>query len=281
MLGAANCDHQSLHHLAANRFAVAALFGKLANTCADLDKGDVSRSGLLKQIVAGDTLSYEKKFKDSFSAPVTARLVYSANTMPVIQDGGQAVTDRLILVEFPERFEEHQQDRHLPGKLTATLEGVLAQWAIPGLLDLIEKNQFDIPKRSAELLRNYKLECDPFLLFAQENVEKVSGAQVKKSELHTAYAFWCQWKDLPQLSKVEFNKRISAHFNILNLDRRASETRERVWEGIRLKDQSQESQGTSNPKEQVEYMVEEEVAASRDSRDEEIGEATVDYGAGG
>ena len=95
MLGSDNCCHQSLHYLAKNRFAPAALFGKLVNTYADLDSEDVEKTGLLKQIVSGDSIDYEKKFKQPFSGPVTARLVFSANRMPVIKDSSKAMTDRI------------------------------------------------------------------------------------------------------------------------------------------------------------------------------------------
>ncbi len=73
ILGARNVSHQSLHHLAHRHFSVAQLFGKLLNCHSDLDTGDVYVSGLLKQLASGDSLDVEKKFKDPFSTPVTAR----------------------------------------------------------------------------------------------------------------------------------------------------------------------------------------------------------------
>ena len=86
ILGPQNISHQSLHDLAQGRFSKAELFGKLANTCADIESRDVKNSGVLKQLVSGDSMQYERKYRDPFHGPATARLLFSANKMPPIQD---------------------------------------------------------------------------------------------------------------------------------------------------------------------------------------------------
>ena len=172
MLGRENVSHQSLHALAQRDFSKAELFGKLANTCADLESKDVKDSGLLKQIVAGDSMQYEKKFLDPFSGPATARLLFSANTMPPIHDTSKAMADRIILIEFPRRFEEGAQDKTLIHKLTTKeeIEGILVRYAIPGLQTLLGAGQFDIPKRSRQLLKEYRRQCDHFTDFIEKCV---------------------------------------------------------------------------------------------------------------
>ncbi len=236
MLGAENLSHQSLHAIGDNRFALFELFGKLANIYADLENCDVKRTGLLKQITAGDTISYERKFKDPFSAPVTARLVFSANRMPRIADESEAISDRIILVDFPYRFEEAQQDKKLIYKLTAEeeIEGILAKWAIPGLTQLLSKGQFDIPERSRGLLRKYRGQCDPFLDFADQHLEVSSGSCIVRRDLYDQYVCWCDNEEVKELSHQEFNRRISEHFNIPNGDSRLPGTRQRAWPGIGL-----------------------------------------------
>jgi putative DNA primase/helicase len=78
MLGTQNVSHQSLHDLASGRFTKAELFGKLANSNADIESRDVKNSGVLKQLVAGDSIQFERKYRDPFSGPSTARLLFSA-----------------------------------------------------------------------------------------------------------------------------------------------------------------------------------------------------------
>ena len=158
MLGRENVSHQSLHALAQRDFSKAELFGKLANTCADLGSKDVKDSGLLTQIVAGDSMQYEKKFLDPFSGPATARLLFSANKMPPIHDTSKAMADRIILIEFPVRFEEGDQDKTLIHKLTTEkeIEGILVKYAIPGLQSLLRAGQFNIPQSSRQLSKEYR-----------------------------------------------------------------------------------------------------------------------------
>lgn len=238
MLGRNNVSHQSLHQLAENRFAFAELYGKLANTYADLDPTDVRNAGLLKQIVSGDSLQYERKFKDPFNAPVTARLIFSANTMPVIKDESEALSDRLILIEFPNRFEGRKQDRDLAAKLTdkAEIERVIAQWAIPGLYSLLTEGEFAVPKRSVVLHRNYRQKVDPFFDFVQGSIERNPSGSVGKWALNETYRDWAWEQSIEPLSQREFNRRIAEHFKLDEDDKRLPGTRDRAWHGIRLRE---------------------------------------------
>jgi putative DNA primase/helicase len=240
ILGHDNVSHESLHNLASNRFAVAEVYGKLANIYADLDSGDIGSSGLLKLIVSGDPLQYERKFKDPFKAPMTARLLFSANKIPIIKEESKAIQDRLIILEFPYRFEEDQQDKELLNRLTTEeeIEGIIAQWALPGLQSLLTNHKFDIPVRSQELLKHYRKQSDPFSDFADQHIEVASEAYVSKAETYKTYQQWCDQSGISQnqqLSQREFSRRIQESYNIPYDEFRAPGTRERAWKGIQLK----------------------------------------------
>jgi P4 family phage/plasmid primase-like protien len=237
MLGRKNVSHQSLHRIAENRFASAELYGKLANTYADLDSGDIKSTGLLKQIVAGDALDFEHKFKNPFSAPVTARLLFSANTIPAIREESKAIEDRLIILEFPNRFEASQQVKGLVDMLTKRneMEGIITQWALPGLQSLLEKGEFDIPNRSKELQANYRKQTDPFIDFADQRIETVPEAFANRKELYNEYRSWCGNSGVTCISQRDFNRRIQQDYKLPDDDFRVPGTRERAWKGIQLK----------------------------------------------
>ena len=243
ILGPQNVSHQSLHDLASGRFAKAELFGKLANTNADIESRDVKNSGVLKQLVAGDSMQYEKKYRDPFGGPATARLLFSANKMPVIRDTSEAIFDRLVLLDFPYRFEENEQDKSLLPKLTVEgeIEGILVNWAIPGLLSLLESKQFEIPERSDKLLKEYRRRSDPFLEFAEESIEVAPDEFVTRQDLYQSYLNWCEAQGIRHpMSQTEFNARVCEMFDLSKYrDRRAPGTRDRVWPGIQLKNPSQ------------------------------------------
>jgi putative DNA primase/helicase len=255
MLGHHNVSHHSLQDLANNRFATFDLFGKLANTYADLDSCDVKSAGKLKQIVSGDSMFYEQKHQTPFSGPVTARLVFSANKMPIIRDTSNAIRDRLILLDFPHRFEECKQDRNLIHKLTTEgeIEGIIATWAIPGLNNLLESGQFSIPEKSYRLMAEYQRESDPIREFIEQQVEEAPQGTVGKLDLYKQYEEWCEEQRIGIQPQREFNHRISKTFGIPdNQDFRAPGSRERIWKGIHLRDPDnpKKSEQTEN-KEQI------------------------------
>ena len=240
ILGPDNVSHQSLHDLASSRFAKAELFGKLANTNADIESRDVKNSGVLKQLVGRDSLQYEKKFRDPFGGPATARLMFSANKMPVIRDTSKAIFDRLVLLDFPNRFEDSEQDKSLLSKLTVEeeIEGILVNWALPGLKSLLESNQFKIPERSDQLLREYRRHSDHLLEFANERIEVDPDKIVTRQVLYQSYLSWCEVQEIRQpMSQTEFNAQVCEMFDLSKYqDRRAPGTRDRIWVGIRLRD---------------------------------------------
>ena len=272
MLDERNVSHQSLHQLVDNRFGLAELYGKLANTYADLESDDVKSSGLLKQIVSGDSLQCEKKFRDPFTAPVTARLLFSANRMPIIRDTSEAISDRLILLEFPNRFPEEKQDKELIDRLTTQteLEGIIARWAIPGLQSLLQRGRFDLPQRSRELIAVYRDETDPFHRFASEQLEIAPGAWLKKNDAYGSYTLWCFSEGVPQsrqLSRAEFNRRICETFGLPNDDRRIPGSRDRAWEGIRQRDEDPyKSQGSQINPRSIPGQVVENIERSQESQ---------------
>ena len=242
MLGRENVSHQSLHDLAQRNFSKAELFGKLANTCADLESKDVKDSGLLKQIVAGDSMQYEKKFLDPFSGPATARLLFSANKMPPIHDTSQAMADRPVLIDFPVRIEEDDQDKTLIHKLTTEdeIEGIIVRYAIPGLQALLRAGKFNIPHKSLQLLEEYRRRCDllpydHFTEFIDGCADEVESGFVTKVDFYRAYESWCKANSHSPFSLKEFNQRVCERFNIpRHSEYRAPGTRDRAWPGIKL-----------------------------------------------
>lgn len=244
MVGRENVSHQSLHALTKGTFSMAAMYGKLVNTCADLEDQDVKNSGLLKQIVSGDSMQYEKKFLDPFSGPATARLLFSANRMPAIKDPSKAMADRLILIDWPVRIEEGEQDKMLLHKLTTgqELEGIIARYAIPGLQSLLRAGQFEIPPDSLRLLNEYRRRCglsdyDHFADFVTEHVDRCAdGDSVTRKAMRSGYLKWCKAHEVHgPLSEPEFNTRISERFSISkNSDFRPPGSRRRGWKGIKL-----------------------------------------------
>jgi phage/plasmid-associated DNA primase len=93
-LGVDNCSHRSLQSIDNNRFAVADLFGKMANTYADLKSTKLSETGNYKMLVTGDWITGEFKNKNAFKFRNKAKLWFSANEIPESDDKTDAFCRR-------------------------------------------------------------------------------------------------------------------------------------------------------------------------------------------
>jgi phage/plasmid-associated DNA primase len=86
VLGFQNISGESLHRILENRFAVAELYGKLANIDADLSTDALRNTGTLKKLTGGDPIPAERKFQRPFKFVNYAKLIFSANEMPHTPD---------------------------------------------------------------------------------------------------------------------------------------------------------------------------------------------------
>ena len=104
LLGRENVSNETLHRILENKFASAKLFGKMANIDADMSKEELKRTGMLKMLTGDDDIPAEFKFKNPFSFRNYAKLIFSANTMPVTPDETDAFFARLIIINFPNQY---------------------------------------------------------------------------------------------------------------------------------------------------------------------------------
>ena len=85
LIGDENISHVSIHDLIHARFAKSQLDGKVANIFADISNDELTKLGVLKAIVSGDTIAVEKKGKDHFTMKNHAKMFYSCNQLILLQ----------------------------------------------------------------------------------------------------------------------------------------------------------------------------------------------------
>ncbi|MBN3585959.1 hypothetical protein JYB64_26560, partial [Algoriphagus aestuarii] len=84
-LGPDNYSSLALEELG-HRFKTAELFGKLANIGDDIDSEYIHSNAVFKKLVTGETVNVERKGRDPFEFNNYAKLIFSANEMPRIND---------------------------------------------------------------------------------------------------------------------------------------------------------------------------------------------------
>ncbi len=104
-LGPKNVSHVSLQDMNEDRFAIAGLHGKFANTFADLKSGKLTTAGNFKMLVSGDFTRAQKKYGQPFEFSSYAKLIFSANEIPQSEDKTFAYYRRWIIFFFEKVFD--------------------------------------------------------------------------------------------------------------------------------------------------------------------------------
>jgi putative DNA primase/helicase len=210
LLGSENVSTVALHQLDEHRFATADLYGKLANTFADLPGHALKSSSIFKSITGGDPIRAERKHCPAFSFKPYARLIFSANEAPPTADNSDAFFDRWLILPFDRRYRgtEHE-DRDLTAKLTAPgeLSGLLNK-ALDGLDRLRAQGGFTRAASSERAGKRFRIESDSAAGFCEECCEVRQDARVAKPELFKAYREWCAENNRLPLASVRFSRRL-------------------------------------------------------------------------
>src|SRR5690606_18531789 len=87
-------------------------------------------TGIFKMLVAGDSLTVQKKHQHPFEFNNYAKLIFRANKVPETEDETDAYYRRWIILPFPRYIDPLKADRQLIEKLTTDEE-------LSGLLNLV------------------------------------------------------------------------------------------------------------------------------------------------
>ncbi|MDV2567079.1 DNA primase family protein [Levilactobacillus brevis] len=82
------------------RFKPAQLYGREVNIVADIPKGYLSNTAVLKKLSGGDPIDAEFKGMQNFTFINYAKMIFSANALPSFTDSSNGMTERLVLIKF-------------------------------------------------------------------------------------------------------------------------------------------------------------------------------------
>lgn len=242
MLGAHNISSVGLEALSAERtFPLSAIYGKMANIVEDMSEISKVSEGILKKLVSGDAITFERKHRDPVTGIFSAKLTFATNVLPQFNDKSSGIWRRLILLQFKNQIlDESKQNKSLIEptfwRSSDELSGVL-NWAIEGLIRLEKNKQFSIPESSKVAVTEYKKTSNPTAEFLQENYTKSEGSIVASIDLYCDYSFWMKARGYLPLGHNQFNNEVRRVFSQVRLSknaRRVGKSRNRIWEGLAL-----------------------------------------------
>lgn len=212
-LGNDNVSSVSPHTLCSydRPFAMGSLWNKYANISSDISYKALEEISKLKGITGEDTVEIERKYKESFSARLYAKLIFSTNQLPIVHDKSFAWYRRLYLIKFPNRFDGSSKDADLKRKLCSPTQLSGLAWQCIKRLKEMKKRQYEFTfdtdtEKVAEL---YESLSEPLSKFMKENTEEDSEGVIWKFELEERFNLWLKENKLPLWGKTKLGVEMS------------------------------------------------------------------------
>lgn len=201
IVGMENTSNASLADLAGNRFSTSQLFGKLVNTCADLSKVSIDDDAEIKKITGGDRVQCEFKGKDAFSFTPYAKLFFSANRFPHVDDKSEGFKRRLRIVSMNKKPEK--KDIRLKQKLLKEKEMLIAM-SVQAYKEVLETGEVHESEESKRLKEESSKKSDSVFAFITDCLLLKEGQNIKRSEAFKEYKGYCEYFDRKALGKKAF-----------------------------------------------------------------------------
>lgn len=220
LVGSENYCSMSLQQLEM-RFGTSALWGKRLAGNADMGSAKIDELEKFKAITGGDTIDYEFKGKDRFSAKYTGLLIFCCNNLPKFGgDRGEHVYDRMITLPCNNVVPSEKRDRNLIDKIYEEREAIIYH-SIIALKKLIERGgYFEVPEVCIAAREEYKTSNDNVRQFLIDctncNGCKVSGSEINEytrtSAMYDYYKRWCADSCYTATNRREFRRGIENYF---------------------------------------------------------------------
>lgn len=212
VIGEVNTSSLELHDLSksSNRMQ---LRGKLLNSCSEINAKSKLEDGVFKNIVTGEPISVDPKYKDPFYLRPYCKLIFASNVELVILDRSDAIYERFMVIDLVRRFKEHEQDKKLLKKLYLERSGIL-NWAIIGLKRLRQRGFFLKPAFMQERLRQMKIENSSVLGFVEEKCSFNEKYATSIKDIYREYKYWCQENNYQPFGKHTFVRQMLEEFNV-------------------------------------------------------------------
>ena len=218
-------------HQFSNKFLLGTLKEKLLNVSSEIQTKSKIDASILKQVISGDLVQADIKYKPPFTFRPFAKHIFSMNEIPIITDRTYAMKRRLIILKFNQTFCGQKDDKRLEKKLAKELSGIL-NWALVGLLRVLKNESITESGHMKEDKKSFIRAINPLLIFVEEYCVLNENAMVGKDNLFMAYKKYCYESGLRHLSKIKF------YYQLLNDFPKISESRpdggRRHFKGIGL-----------------------------------------------
>lgn len=234
-LGRDNISNQSLHNLANNRFAGAELDAKLANIYADISDQELRHTGMIKILITGDAITVERKNRNPFKLQSYAKLFFSANKLPEVNDDSDAFFRRWIITNWDQKFEGSNADPNILQKISTEEEFSGLLNILLGIArELLRRGKFSSSPSTEQTRKEWLEKSDITGTFLRETVALDVHSWISKAELYEKYTQFCQSRGYTPRGIQTFNSKVQAFPSRSDTVKHNGKSL-KVWRGITLK----------------------------------------------
>ena len=226
-----NVSHLELSELF-DRFKIAEIEGKLANICTDVETSKVM-DARFKKIVAGETQSAERKFKDPFEFQPFAKILFSANDFIPTKDRTHGFYRRFDIVRFDRIFRPEEQKPDLLQDLKKEIPGIF-NWGLEGLERLSEQDwKMTRSKFMESCHEEFRRATNPLQIFLEEECTIEKESSIDSTLLRESYKNFCEERGYKILSDNNLGQELK-RLGIERKRKRQEGIRGYVYEGLSL-----------------------------------------------
>lgn len=189
IVGPANCSGISLQALN-ERFYPSMLQGMLLNACADISSDALMQVDNIKKATGEDVMICERKGRDPVPFRSYAKLIFSANKIPLnLDEKSNAFYRRLLILEMNQK--PTKKDLELGEKLQAEI-GYSIWMAVGALKKLYTDGEFTESAGAKERVEELYREADTVKAFVDECLERQQGSKISRTLLYGKYKEYCE-----------------------------------------------------------------------------------------
>lgn len=207
MLGSRVCT-LGLADLERSSFALSQIPGKTLAVSTEQPNHFIRSSHILNALISGESILWERKFKDAVSIKPHVKLIWAMNELPRIDSSGIGLFRRVVPIHWKkvENPDVTIKDDKIP-----QLGQEIFNWAFAGLRRLNGRGKFEIPANLIAERETYRIQNDIPQVFIQECCncvepfdEKGHYNRTQASTLFSNYIEWCKDTNHKPLSSTTF-----------------------------------------------------------------------------
>lgn len=243
VIGDENISVETPQNLSSRPFSIGYLWNKLANISSDIPYTQLENLNTLKELTGNDVVGCERKYKSAFGFRNFAKLIFSGNELPQVNDKSYAFYRRVYILQFNNQIQN--PDPNIIDKITTPEQLQGLAWKIIQILKEMKNRNyiFTIDPNEDEMKQLYENLSNPLNRFINECCEQNRDYSVLKFEFADAFNKWASQKGLRIWNERDVNREMAHRYSETRKPTESydkeSQTMQikhyRAWEGLDFK----------------------------------------------